>query len=102
MKVKPDTTILKFFGQFKPSNPVEVRIINEETKKVVYEETKSIQEESFYNILVDNQGFNFTDDNTYILEIGETYRATIFCFEQTPKRYTKGKSVNSDEEFIVI
>ncbi len=102
MKVKPDTTELFFFAQIETSSPVEVRIINEETKKVVYNKPKSIQTSSFYNILVDNQGFNFADNNSYILEVGGNYRATIFCFEETPKRYTKGKSVNSNEEYIVI
>jgi uncharacterized protein YjiK len=105
MIVSENTQTLEFKIGYK-ADSVDVSIVNETTKEEVYNKPRNVSKLSYYNTITDNSGFNFTDQNNYILELRDNgtlvYRATIYCFNELPNQYHKGNRINTDNEYITI
>lgn len=102
MRATSNDTKLYFFAPvFKNAN-VTVKLFNETSKAETYQNTLTINVESFYSFIEDVNGFNLTDGNNYILEINDNYRATVYCVDVLPKVYNKEKRINTNNEYITI
>ncbi len=105
MIVSENTKTLDFKIGYEVST-VQISIVNETTKEVVYNKSKSVNDVSYYNTITDNQGFNFSDQNNYIIELTDNgnvvYRATVYCFNELPNKYHKGNRINTENEYITL
>lgn len=107
MRVTESTTQLYFFASLELPNTANVKVINESSKEVVYDnESLPITADSFYFSITDASGFNFTDKEHYILEIQVentiVYRATLYCIDELPKIYNDNKQIKTTQEYISI
>ena len=68
MKVTENTTVLSIFTQ-NVSGLYDIKVTNETSKALTYDKTKALTQELYYFQIEDTEGFNFTYDNTYIIEV---------------------------------
>jgi len=81
-------------------------VINETSGADVYDKPVNIDKFSYYYQINDNQGFNFTDKENYIVEVYINqeleFRATAYCINEVPKVYNQQKRINTNNEYITI
>lgn len=107
MRVSETTIKLYFYATVKLPKTANVKIINETSKDIIYNESGlTITRDSFYFSVTDTNGFNFNDKEHYILEIeidnSIKYRATLFCINTLPKVYNGNKQIKTTQEYITI
>ena len=83
-----------------------ISIKNETSGAETYTGTLTVSESSFYYTITDLAGFNFTNNENYILEVSFNniveYRATLYCINNLPKVYNTQKRINTNNEYITI
>jgi len=105
MKVTESTTVLSIFTQ-NVSGLYDIKVTNETSKALTYDKTKALTQELYYFQIEDTEGFNFTNENTYIIEVFKqntsdlVYRNTAYCTDSDS--YNKGNRINSDNEYITL
>ena len=105
MKVTENTTVLSIFTQ-DVSGLYDIKVTNETSKALTFDKTKSLTQEKYYFQIEDTEGFNFTNENTYIIEVFKqnttdlVYRNTAYCTDSDS--YNTEKRINSDNEYITL
>jgi hypothetical protein len=105
MKVTESTTILNLFTQ-NVSGLYDIKVTNETSKAQTYSQTKALTAEKYYFQITDVAGFNFTNENTYIIEVFVQntatliYRNTAYCTDSDS--YNTEKRINSDNQYITL
>jgi len=105
MKVTESTTVLSIFTQ-NVSGLYDIKVTNETSKAQTYSKTKALIVEKYYFQITDVDGFNFTNENTYIIEVfvqntaDLVYRNTAYCTDSSS--YNTEKRINSDNQYITL
>ncbi len=101
MRVTESTEYLFFVAPI--SGVQSVKIVNETTKAVVFEQDLEVNNLHFFNFVgVKGIDFNLKDKEHYQLFIGDNYRATIFCYNDLPKVNNKQNRIKSSQQYIQI
>ena len=83
----------------------QVQIKNDTTKEIVFNKAELVEQESYYQFIERNQGFDLVDKESYIITLthqGKEYRANLQCLDDVNEALNKQKRINSDLEYIKI